>query len=324
MDEILRQALLDTFLLLKQVLPPMAIGLFGIEFLMQLGLMQKLEPLGKPLVRASRLPPQSVLAFFTAIGSLVAANVMLVRHYEERTITGRELQLGAVFNTVPLHFKETLTYQLPVILPLLGIRLCLIYVATFWLSGFLKLGYVILQGRRVLPKRSGSEDNVSSDDGSARRKRDPIILLVKKTFQSRWRLFAKMVIILLTVTFVVQLLVHGGVLSTVGRLVAPAADLLRLPHQIIAPVSVYIFSPIVGITAMSPLLKQQVITEYQAIVALLAAGFLMIPVLRLRGTLPRYVSIFGWKHGVSIISITTVLSLVARAIILVWVIFFFT
>lgn len=317
-------ALKDTFVLLYGVLPAMAIGLFGVEFLMQLGLMRKLEPLGKPLVRASRLPPQSVLTFLTAMGSLVAANVMLARHYEEKKITGRELRLGAVFNTVPLHFKETLTYQLPVILPLLGLRLCLIYVATFWLSGFLKLGYVIYQGRRLLPIRINADDGKTHNDDHSERKTAPFYTMLKKAFHARWELFSKMVIILLSVTFTIQLLVHAGMLNALERIVAPAATFLGLPAQVIAPISVYIVSPIVGISAMSPLLKQHVVTEYHAIVSLLIGGFLMVPILRLRGTLPRYVAIFGWKHGASIISVTTLLSLVSRAIILIWVILFFT
>ncbi len=73
---------------------------------------------------------------------------------------------------------------------------------------------------------------------------------------------------------------------------------------------------------MSTLLKQQIVTEYQAIVSLLAGGFLMVPILRLRGTLPRYVSVFGWRNGTRVIYITTMLSLAASGILLVWVIVF--
>ncbi|GAB6147136.1 hypothetical protein [Desulfocicer niacini] len=321
--DILWQALGDTFSLLRQVLPAMCIGLFGVEILVQLGLMRKLESVGKPLARISHLPPQSVPAFLTAIGSLAAANVMLSRHYAENLITDKELILGSVFNTVPLHFKETLTYQLPVILPLLGARLCLIYIATFWLAGFLKLGFVVYQGRRM-PVRSDVVDQDTSGsagtDGGFGRK---IVLATVQAFRVRWRLFRKMAVLLSVVTFVVQLLVHVGALNALELLIGPTTDAFGLPSAVVAPVSIYILSPMVGIGAMSTLLQQHIVTEYQAIVALLVGGFIMVPVTRLRGTLPRYVSILGWRHGTRVIYITTVLSLVARAIILAWVFLFY-
>ena len=322
--DILWQAMGDTLFLLKQVLPAMFIGLFGVEILVQLGLMRKLEAIGRPLARISHLPPQSVPAFFTAIGSLAAANVMLSRHHAENLITDRELILGSVFNTVPLHFKETLTYQLPVILPLLGARLCLIYIATFWLSGFLKLGFVVYQGRKS-PARSHAIDQDppgfagTTPIGFGKK----IVLATRQAIQTRWGLFRRMAVLLSVVTLVVQLLVHLGVLNALERFIGPTANALGLPSAVVAPVSVYILSPMVGIGAMSTLLQQHIVTEYQAIVALLAGGFIMVPVIRLRGTLPRYVSIFGWRHGTRVISITTLLSLVARFIVLAWVLLFY-
>ena len=58
---------------------------------------------------------------------------------------------------------------------------------------------------------------------------------------------------------------------------------------------VYIFSPTAGITFLSNLLQQNLVTDSQAIVALLAASLLMIPIMRLRRTLPRYMAIYGMK-----------------------------
>ncbi len=231
--------------------------------------------------------------------------------------------LSAVFNTVPLHFKETLTYQLPVILPLLGLQLCLIYIATFWLSGFLKLGFVAYYGRKTLTCRKAFKEEVGDDTAAVDSRTKTFTGVVRQAFFARWGLFSRMAVILMVVTLVIQLLVHAGALNAFEVLIAPAADFLGLPTVVIAPVSVYIVSPIVGIGAMSALLQQHLVTEYQAIVALLAGGFLMVPMVRLRGTLPRYVSILGWKNGSRVLTITTALSLVARGIVLGWVFIFF-
>ncbi|SHJ50579.1 hypothetical protein SAMN02745216_01780 [Desulfatibacillum alkenivorans DSM 16219] len=312
----------QTAVLCGRVLPVMFISLFGFEVLMQLGAAKKIEPLGKPLAKAARLPPLTVVTFFASIGSLIAANTMLAQFHQDGLIKGRELVLGAVFNTVPVHFKETLTYQLPVILPLLGMRLCLVYVAVFWLSGLLKLGYVIIAGRAAFDAKRENSDAVKPPEDSAPKGRRKVGVLLKNAWDARAKLFGKMAVIIIAVTFAVQILMESGAIEFLDRLIGPIVDSVGFPSAIVAPVSVYIFSPIVGVTSMSALLNNAAVTEYQAIVALLAGGFLMVPVTRLRGTMPRYVSILGFKHGLQVLAITTTLSLVSRAIVLAGILLF--
>jgi len=316
--EMLGSACMGTLLQLKSVLPAMFLGLFGVDVLVRLGLMGKVAAVGRPLARMAHLPAPCVPAFLVAFGSLVGANAMLAGHHVEKTITDDELTLGAVFNTVPVHFKETLTYQLPVVLPLMGISLCLIYISTFWLAGLLKLGYVVGRGR-MLPPSQVDEGDAGDDDAA------PVSpgQAVREALRSRWRLFTRMAALLLAVTLAVQLLMGSGVMEAVSQIVAPAAAVLGLPPVVIAPVSAYIVSPLAGIAAMASLLRQHAVSPFHAIVALLVGGFLMVPLIRLRGTLPRYVSIFGWRLAARIISITTALSLLARAIVLALVLMFF-
>jgi len=116
---------------------------------------------------------------------------------------------------------------------------------------------------------------------------------------------------------------HSGMLKWFEAVIVPVTSLLDLPAAVVGPVSAYIFSPTVGITYMSNLLNHQVVSSYQAIVSLLAGGLLMIPVTRLRRTLPRYMAIYGLKHGSVICGLTTGLSMLSRGLMLIWVILFF-
>ena len=129
----------------------MFVSLFGVELLMQLGLMRYLRPIGRPVARLAHLPSESALCFLTAIGSMVAAHTMAARFHQDQRLTDAQVKLTGVLNTVPFHFKETLTFQLPVVLPLLGWELCLIYITAFWLTGVLKLAFVLGWGRWRLP-----------------------------------------------------------------------------------------------------------------------------------------------------------------------------
>ena len=304
----------------------MFVSLFGVELLMQLGAMRRLEPLGKPVARLARLPAESAVTFLAGIGSLVAANTMSAQFYQDGRLSGRELVLSAVLNTVPLHFKEALTFHFPIILPLLGLELCLIYVAAFWLAGLLKLAFVILWGR------SSGRTAVRSPDAEPWPECPPhapgcmdrtFRQLIGDAFHARKKLFRRMILLLGGVTFLIQLMVQSGLMSHVDRLVRPVTDVFHLPPAVIGPVSAYILSPTVGITYMANLLNDRLVTGFQAIVALLVGGLLMMPVTRLRGTLPRYTAIFGVRYGPFICLLTLGLSLLARAIVLALVLIFY-
>ena len=153
--------------------------------------------------------------------------------------------------------------------------------------------------------------------------RPPFIALVKDAWRLRKKMFSRMLLLLSVVSLIVQILVYSGLLRVFENFIQPVTDLFLLPPTVVGPVSVYIFSPTVGITFMSNLMQDGLVTPYQAITALLVGGFMMIPITRLRRTLPRYISIFGVKNGAVICGLTTALSMSSRLVMLGWVLFFF-
>jgi hypothetical protein len=324
--EILLLSLEATMSLVFRMGSVMFISLFGIELFMQMGLMKYLKPIGTPVAKLANLPSESALSFLAAIGSMIAAHTMSAQFYADQKMSDRELLLTGVLNTVPFHFKETLTFQLPIVLPLLGFRLCMIYIAAFWLTGILKLGFVILWGRL------GQHPAVQSEDAFDDFECDPMDAdcvprslkqLLVDTWFARKKMYIRMVTLLASITFLIQLLMNSGLLGWLEALIAPLTSVFDLPAAVIGPISAYIFSPTIGITYMSNLMNQQVVTSYQAIVSLLAGGLLMIPVTRIRLTLPRYTAIYGLKHGAAICALTTGFSMLARGLILIWVLIFF-
>ena len=136
-------------------------------------------------------------------------------------------------------------------------------------------------------------------------------------------MYIRMLTMIAMITFLIQLLMNSGVLGWFETAIVPITSIFDLPAAVIGPISAYIFSPTVGITYMSNLIDQHMVNDYQAIVSLLAGGMLMIPVTRLRRTLPRYTAIYGLKHGSIICAPTTGLSMLARICILIWVLIFF-
>jgi hypothetical protein len=304
----------------------MFVSLFGIEILMQLGLMKYLRPIGKPVAKLANLPSESALSFLAGIGSMIAAHTMAARFYQDGKLNDRELLVTGVLNTVPFHFKETLTFQLPIVLPLLGAELCLIYIAAFWLAGIIKLCFVVVYGRIKIQRRHGLGDAfelMECDPEDPDCVQRSFTQLLADAWNTRKKMFFRMITLLGAVTMIVQLLMHSGMMQAFEKLIAPMTSLFNLPPAVLGPVSTYILSPTVGITYMSNLLGDHTVTQFQAIVALLAGGVLMIPVTRLRRTLPRYMAIFGFKNGSIICGLTTALSMSSRIVILIWVLIFY-
>lgn len=305
----------------------MFISLFGIELFMQMGLMKHIAPLGRPVAKLANLPSESAVSFLSAIGSMVAAHTMAAGFHSDHRMTDQELVLTGVLNTVPFHFKEILTFQLPIVLPLLGGKLCLIYIAAFWLTGLIKLGFVLFWGHFYMPKTRRAEDAFDTLECDPL---DPECVprswgqLLKDTWHARKKMFFRMISLLGSITFLIQVLIHSGLLNWFEAAILPITAIFNLPPAVVGPISTYVFSPTAGIAYMSNLLNQQAVSDYQAIVSLLAGSLLMIPVTRLRRTLPRYTAIFGLKHGFIICGLTTGLSLLSRILILIWVIFFFS
>ena len=304
----------------------MFVSLFGIELLMQMGVMRRLGPLGRPVARAARLPAESAVSFLTALGSMVAAHAMAAGFHADGRLSDRELRLTGVLNTVPFHVKETLTFQLPVVLPLLGFRLAMIYIAAFWLTGILKLGFVMGWGRLGPAPQSRAGDafqtfECAPDDPACRNR--GILTLLRDAWNARKKMYVKMMGLLAAVTFIVQVLALTGMLSWMERGIAPMTSALNLPASVIGPLTTYVFSPTAGIAFMSNLMGQGQISGYEAICALMAGGLLMIPFTRVRRTLPRYTAIFGIKNGAVICAMTMAFAMLSRVLVLAWILLFF-
>ncbi|MCG8550859.1 MAG: hypothetical protein MI799_10705 [Desulfobacterales bacterium] len=324
--DILLSSILFTLDLVFRMGSIMFISLFGVELFMQMGLMRYLEPFGKPVAKAARLPAETAFCFLAAIGSMIAAHTMAAQFHADGRLDDGELRLTGILNTVPFHLKETLTFQLPIVLPLLGGRLAMIYITAFWLTGVLKLCYVLVRGRargRVQPKTGDdpfSAYECTPDDPKCIHR--SFIRLLEGTWHARKKMFFKMTGVLAVVTLVVQVLTASGMLSWVESGIAPLTSALGLSPAVIGPLTTYIFSPVAGISYMATLLTQNTITGYEAITALIAGGLLMIPVTRLRRTLPRYIAIYGGRNGSAICVITMMFALLSRILVLAWILLF--
>ncbi|SDU63832.1 hypothetical protein [Desulfobacula phenolica] len=300
----------------------MLVSLLGIELSIQMGHLKYLTAITKPVARLTRLPSESAISFLAAIGSTVAAHTMTAQFYADGRVTSRVLLATGVLNTVPVHFRKPLAFYLPVIIPLFDLRLCLVYMFAFWLTGLLKLSFAAAMGRGIAPGTipgDGEEDQIERIE-HPEQPRKTIGQMIKSAWLARKKMFIRMVTLLAGMTFFFQVLLQSGMLDWFESVIWPLALIVDLPATVVAPISAYIFSPVMGITLLFSLMDQAGITEYQAMIALLVGGLVTIPVTRFWRTLPRYIAIYGLKFGSALCGINAGIALISWSLTLAGVI----
>ncbi|MGE4560673.1 MAG: hypothetical protein AB7E77_10750 [Desulfobulbus sp.] len=289
------------------------------ELMLRYGVFAKLEPLGTPLTRMSRLPPVSTLTFITGMGSVLAANSMLVTYRNDNMINDRELVLSSLLNSIPVYLKELLTYHFPVILPLLGPWVGGIYLATFWLAGLIKLVFVVVAGRFLLGGRRGATAGQMAPSLSpvaGEESPECFFHILMDSVRKQSRLFLRIAAYSMGMMFLVLLGLELGFFAWTDALIGPMAKHLGLPSVVLGPLGVYAVSPLAGVSSLSVLLTQHQISSQQAVVALMIGGLVMAPLIYLRSMLPNYVALFGARLGGVIVMLSLFCALGARLFVL--------
>jgi len=295
-----KKRLMDLLLIFKKAisfaLPTLLIigaGLALAEVLVETGIIHKISRIGRPLSRFARLPDACGFAIITAMVSFLAANAMLQNMRENKILTDRETFLASLLTGSVAPVKETFTYHLPVILPALGLYAGTVYMGTLWLGSFALLVFVLIASRILLRNRP-ERDSITLNFEASVASSSSRWFALKRFFKRFGRIGGTFFM----VTVIVFLLMEIGVMAKIESHLEPFSRLFRIPAVALPAIAAYITSPIVGITMMGSIMRQQAITEHQAIIALLFGSIFMLPVLYLRFYFPQWISIFGLRLGI--------------------------
>jgi len=319
MVDLLVQALADTWEVTPRVLIILVLSLYGSQVLIELGVFEKLAFIGRPLARIARLPAEAGLTFVTSLGSVVAGNAMLARLQQEGKLDGGQTFLIALLNSTPVYIRESFTYQLPVMLPLLGMKVGGVYFAAFLAAGVVRVLFVILAGRWRYRAPAEGVLGEENEKAAAPGKRTPRFREVfVQGFARQRKMLLRVGTTFVAITFLSFLLMHSGLISRVVPYVKPLTDLFHLPAACVVPLGAYILSPLVGATSIGAMLRDGLLSDWQGIIVCLLGSILMLPVFTLRVSFPRYAAIFGVKLGTKILATSTGLGMFTRAVFLVF------
>ncbi|MDK2912261.1 MAG: hypothetical protein PWR29_1218 [Methanolobus sp.] len=284
------------------------IGLFGTAVLIELGLMQRLSRFASPVFRFTNLPDTCASSFVVSMGSTVAANTMVVNFRDNGCINNREAMLCAVMNSTPAYVREIFTYQIPIVLPALGPVVGGFYVMVFIVTAIVKVTTVVVLSKLLLKKNPCKfEETITEKKVSLRE-------AVARSLRKNKKLFMKISVVYLAMTTLVFYLRDGGAFELFS--VLPLADIFGIPPESIVPLTSFVASPILGISLLGPMLSNNGISPLQAMIVLMLGSMFMLPIFSIRTLLPRYISIFGARTGIGIVTFSTGISVLVRFVIL--------
>jgi len=300
--------ILQTLGFAAPILAMIGLGLFGAGVLMEMGLLGGLSRISRPIFSFTRLPDACASAFVVSLGSAVAANGMVAKFREEGRLEEKEVVLCAVMNSIPVYLRELFTYQIPIVIPALGLVVGGFYAGVFVVTALFKISVVVILSRLFLRK------SVCRLPEEIQEERVSFLEAARRSIRRQRRLFIKIAAIYLTMTAAVFALRDRGVFEAFS--VLPLAELFGIPPESIVPLTTYVASPIVGISLLGPMIASNGISELQAMIVLMLGSMFMLPLFAARSLLPRYVGLFGPRLGVGIVALSSGMSIFVRLVIL--------
>lgn len=290
------------------VLVTIFVGLFGASLLVELGVLQKLSALSRPLVSLAYLPEICTSSFIVSLGSTVAANGMVARFHEDSLIDDRELFLSAAINSIPAYLREIFTYQIPIVVPALGLPTGLLYASVFMVTALVKISLIVLLGRAFLERRSYGMGPFQMHEGVSP------VHAAYKAFRLQMKTFTRISLIYVAATALIFYLQDRGAFGSMS--IHPLAEAFRIPPESLIPLTTYVVSPVLGMSMLGPLIRGGSVSEAQAMVVLMLGSMFMLPVFALRSMVPNYTALFGPRLGLSIVAFSTGISVLVRFVFL--------
>jgi len=290
------------------VITTIFVGLFIAGLLSELGILSSISSLARPLVVIANLPEVCASSFVLSLGSTVAANGMIARFREDGLVEDREVFLCAMINSIPAYIREIFTYQIPVVIPALGLAAGSIYGLIFMVTALVKIVLVIILGRTMFHARTYRLEEIQP------KARPALARAAWKALRGQARIFTRMALVYFFVTLLVFAMNDRGLFGALS--VLPMADLFGVPSESVVPLASYVASPTLGLSMLGPMVHSGSLSSIQALIVLMVGSMFMLPVFALRSMVPNYTALFGPKLGLSVVAFSTGVSILVRFIFL--------
>jgi len=302
------EALLDVLPLVVRIAVVISIAVYIANVAVAFGLVQKIAGLSKYLTGPANLPDDVGTAILTTTVSTTAGYAMLADLRESGYLDDRATLVAVMMNTFFGFAQHVFTYYIPVLIPILGIYVGTLYVASRALIALAITVVGIFVGAMLLSERNidhSAQIDPDELDRADQTTRERLVAAWERTWPTLRRLVPRLAVVYTIVT----LIVTQYDLEAITGSADPLAQLVGLPAAAVPVIAVYTFDTTAGAATIAPMLGD-IFTPRQAVATLLLGGIVSFAVSTFKRSIPFQYGIWGAEFGTKVIIVNTVLKIV--------------
>ncbi|MEF8884409.1 MAG: nucleoside recognition domain-containing protein [Haloarculaceae archaeon] len=309
-DVLVRVAWIAVFLTL-------GVGLANIA--VAFGVLDRVGALAGPLTRPANLPREVGTAILATTASPTAGYGMLAEFRDSGVLDDRATLVAVTINTFFGFAQHIFTFYAPVLVPILGLEVGLLYVGAraaialgISLVGILA-GALLLSGENV-DRDSGFDpagdgetapdgDPTQVADGGATTARGKLRAAAGETVTKLREILPR----LLVIYTVVAVVVARYDVTAVTSVADPLAGLVGLPGAAVPTVAVFAIDTTNGAVFITPLVENGTFTPREAVATMLVGGIVSFAVSTFKRSIPFQFGVWGPEFGAKVVLVNTVL-----------------
>jgi hypothetical protein len=298
-----------------------AAGVFLANVAVELGAVERVAGLSRHLTGPANLPDEAGTAVLTTAASTTAGYGMLADFRESGRLSDRQTLVAVTVNTFFGFVQHLFTFYVPVLIPVLGARVGVLYVGA---RAAVALGITLagLVGGALLlsaPATSRSDDPTPTPDGGPATADRPDSLggAARAALGSTRSTIRRIVPRLAVVYALVTVLVAAVDLRAATAAADPLAALLGLPGAAVPVVAVFAFDTTAGAATVAPLVGDGgPFTPRTAVATMLVGGLVSLGVSTFKRSIPFQYGVWGAEFGARVVALNTSLKMVFLAVAL--------
>jgi hypothetical protein len=260
-------------------------GLLLSQVVEALGLARHMARAANPLARFAHMGQCAAAAFALAFVSPSAANAMLSEHHKEGKISGRELMLANLLNSLP-----AVVVHLPTIFfmiwPVLGYP-ALIYIGLLLSSACLRTFLTACAARFILPRQKLNETPPVDPEGGTWR------IALEQAFIRFKKRLPKLFLFSIPIYGLMVFLEKSGLLGSLENWMRQEAWFFVKP-QALGIITLSLMAEIsASLAAAGAIMQTGGLSEQDIILALIVGNIISTPMRALRHQLPTYAGYFS-------------------------------
>ena len=303
-------------------------GLTLANLAVEFGLVEYVAIFSRPLTAPANLPDEVGTAILSTAASPTAGYGMLAEFREEGILGDRATLVAVTINTFFGFVQHIFTFYVPVLIPILGLRVGLLYVGSrAAISLAITLTGIVAGAVLLSPPDDAADelpDGVASDGGPAvgdgdeapRTRRETVVDALLST-RDKLRDIAPRLVLVYTIVAMLTASVDISAFTVVAE---PVTGLLGLPGEAAAVVGVFAIATTSGAAFVAPMLGDP-FTPEAAVATMLVGGIVSFAVSTFKRSIPFQFGIWGAEFGTKVVVVNTVLKMVfiaaALAVLLV-------